>query len=160
MSQLVIQASHVGKRYRIGEIEQYRALLPAAAAAARPRHADMPYRLLIELMRARLQATLEDLPEGYDSPEEFGGDIDLIRQSLEHNRGIHAGWFSVRRLVWPEGDVTKRAGWPSFSATTLVSCEPPWTRMNRVPSRASSATSAHTASRSIPSEPPTLMTIM
>ncbi|MCR6685553.1 phosphoenolpyruvate carboxylase [Pseudoxanthomonas sp.] len=84
----------------VDRVEQYRALLPAAAAAARPRHADMPYRLLIELMRARLQATLEDLPEGYDSPEEFGGDIDLIRQSLEHNRGIHAGWFSVRRLVW------------------------------------------------------------
>ena len=81
-------------------VEQYRALLPAAAAAIRPRHADMPYRLLLDLMRARLQATLEDLPAGYDSPEEFAGDLDLVRQSLERNRGIHAGWFSVRRLVW------------------------------------------------------------
>ena len=81
-------------------VEQYRALLPETAAAIRPRHADMPYRMLLELMRARLQATLDDLPAGYDSPEEFAGDLDLVRQSLEHNRGIHAGWFSVRRLVW------------------------------------------------------------
>src|SRR5690606_29541612 len=84
----------------IDRVEQYRALLPEAAAASRPRHADMPYRLLLELVRARLQATLDDLPAGYDSPEEFAGDLDMIRQSLERNRGIHAGWFSVRRLVW------------------------------------------------------------
>ncbi|HET6397084.1 MAG TPA: phosphoenolpyruvate carboxylase [Pseudoxanthomonas sp.] len=82
------------------QVERYRALLPEAAAAARPRHADMPYRLLIDLMRARLQATLDDRPEGYASPEEFAGDVDLIRTSLERNRGVHAGWFSVRRLVW------------------------------------------------------------
>ncbi|KAF1685968.1 phosphoenolpyruvate carboxylase [Pseudoxanthomonas broegbernensis] len=84
----------------LAQVERYRALLPEAAAAARPRHADMPYRLLIDLMRARLQATLEDRDEGYESPEAFAADIDLIRKSLEHNRGIHAGWFSVRRLVW------------------------------------------------------------
>jgi len=82
------------------QVERYRALLPEAAAAARPRHADMPYRLLIDLVRARLQATLEDRPEGYASPREFADDIDMIRQSLEHHRGIHAGWFQVRRLVW------------------------------------------------------------
>jgi len=81
-------------------LEQYRALLPQAAAASRPRHADMPYRLLLELMRARLLATLEDQASGYGSPEEFAADLDLVRKSLEHNRGVHAGWFSVRRLVW------------------------------------------------------------
>ncbi|KAF1705662.1 phosphoenolpyruvate carboxylase [Pseudoxanthomonas suwonensis] len=81
-------------------LEEYRALLPPAAAASRPRHADMPYRLLLELMRARLLATLEDQAVGYGSPAEFAGDLDLIRKSLEHNRGVHAGWFSVRRLVW------------------------------------------------------------
>ena len=84
----------------LAQVERYRGLLPEAAAAARPRHADMPYRLLIDLMAARLQATLEDRAEGYGSPREFADDIDLIRQSLEHNRGVHAGWFSVRRLVW------------------------------------------------------------
>ncbi|ADV26355.1 Phosphoenolpyruvate carboxylase [Pseudoxanthomonas suwonensis 11-1] len=81
-------------------LEQYRALLPQAAASSRPRHADMPYRLLLELMRARLLATLEDQAVGYGSPDEFAQDLDLVRKSLEHNRGVHAGWFSVRRLVW------------------------------------------------------------
>jgi len=84
----------------LAQVECYRALLPEAAAAIRPRHADMPYRLLIDLMRARLQATLEDRVEGYASPREFASDIELIRQSLENHRGVHAGWFSVRRLVW------------------------------------------------------------
>lgn len=84
----------------LARVEHYRTLLPQAAAAARPRHADMPYRLLIDLMRARLQATLDDRAEGYDSPGGFGDDIELIRQSLENHRGVHAGWFSVRRLVW------------------------------------------------------------
>ncbi|GAB3515369.1 phosphoenolpyruvate carboxylase [Pseudoxanthomonas daejeonensis] len=84
----------------LAQVERYRELLPQAAAAARPRHADMPYRLLIDLMRARLQATLDDRAEGYGSPAEFGDDIELIRQSLENHRGVHAGWFSVRRLVW------------------------------------------------------------
>lgn len=87
-------------RQVLERLEHYRALLPEAAAAARPRHADMPYRLLLDLMRARLQATLDDRPEGYAGPEEFAADVDLIRRSLEHNRGIHAGWFPVRRLVW------------------------------------------------------------
>ncbi len=81
-------------------LEQYRGLLPEAAAGSRPRHADMPYRLLLELMRARLLVTLDNLPAGYGSPQEFADDLDLVRQSLERNRGIHAGWFSVRRLVW------------------------------------------------------------
>ncbi|RBI46344.1 phosphoenolpyruvate carboxylase, partial [Xanthomonas oryzae pv. oryzae] len=40
------------------QLERYRALLPDAAARSRPRHGDMPYRLLNDLMRARLQATL------------------------------------------------------------------------------------------------------
>ncbi|KAF1694273.1 phosphoenolpyruvate carboxylase [Pseudoxanthomonas koreensis] len=84
----------------LARVESYRTLLPEAAAAARPRHADMPYRLLIDLMRARLQASLDERAEGYGSPQEFAADIDLVRQSLEHNRGVHAGWFSVRRLVW------------------------------------------------------------
>ena len=82
------------------QVQRYRVLLPQAAAAVRPRHADMPYRLLIDLMRARLQATREDRAEGYASPAEFAQDLDLIRRSLEHHRGIHAGWFSVRRLAW------------------------------------------------------------
>jgi len=81
-------------------LEQYRGLLPEAAAKSRPRHADMPYRLFNDLMRARLRATLADAPGGYATPEEFAGDVQLILDSLQANRGLHAGWFAVRRLLW------------------------------------------------------------
>ena len=84
----------------IARVEHYRTLLPKAARQLRPRHGDMPYRLLNDLMRARLQATLEDQPEGYAGPDEFEADIELILRSLEANRGLHAGWFAVRRLAW------------------------------------------------------------
>jgi phosphoenolpyruvate carboxylase len=82
------------------QVERYRALLPQAAARSKPRHGDQPYRLLNDLMRARLQATLDDLHEGYATPQEFADDVDLILHSLEQNRGLHAGWFAVRRLAW------------------------------------------------------------
>ncbi len=81
-------------------VAQYRELLPQAAARSRPRHADQPYRLLNDLMRARLRATLDEAPEGYASPDEFAADVDLILHSLEANKGLHAGWFAVRRLAW------------------------------------------------------------
>ena len=81
-------------------LEQYRGLLPDAAAKSRPRHADMPYRLFNDLMRARLRATLADALGGYATPEEFAGDVQLILDSLQANRGLHAGWFAVRRLLW------------------------------------------------------------
>jgi len=84
----------------LARVEEYRALMPEAAEKSRPRHGDMPYRLLNDLMRARLQATLEDRPEAYASPDELAGDVDLILHSLESNRGIHAGWFAIRRLAW------------------------------------------------------------
>ncbi|KRG70108.1 phosphoenolpyruvate carboxylase [Pseudoxanthomonas dokdonensis] len=83
----------------LARVEEYRALLPEAAARSRPRHGDMPYRLLNDLMRARLQATLDDQPQGYQGPDEFSRDVAMILHSLEANKGIHAGWFAVRRLA-------------------------------------------------------------
>jgi len=82
------------------QLERYRGLLPEAAAKSRPRHADMPYRLFNDLMRARLRATLADAPGGYASPEELADDVQLILDSLQAHRGLHAGWFAVRRLLW------------------------------------------------------------
>ncbi|MEG1681217.1 MAG: phosphoenolpyruvate carboxylase, partial [Stenotrophomonas sp.] len=79
-------------------VQEYQQLLPQVKS--RPRHADMPYRLLNDRMRARLQATQEDAPGAYASPEEFIHDIQLILDSLDANKGKHAGWFSVRRLLW------------------------------------------------------------
>ncbi|MFT4198894.1 MAG: phosphoenolpyruvate carboxylase, partial [Pseudoxanthomonas sp.] len=81
-------------------VEDYRALLPEAAAKARPRHFDMPYRLLLDLIRARLQATLDEAEVGYAGPQELADDVALIAASLRANRGEHAGLFQVRRLQW------------------------------------------------------------
>lgn len=82
------------------QLERYQALLPDAAARSRPRHGDMPYRLLNDLMRARLQATLDDADGAYAAPAELEHDLQLILDSLQANKGLHAGWFAVRRLLW------------------------------------------------------------
>ncbi|MCC5042484.1 phosphoenolpyruvate carboxylase [Xanthomonas campestris] len=82
------------------QLERYQALLPDAAARSRPRHGDMPYRLLNDLMRARLQATLDDADGAYAAPAELEHDLQLILDSLEVNKGLHAGWFAMRRLLW------------------------------------------------------------
>ncbi|CTP83354.1 Phosphoenolpyruvate carboxylase [Xanthomonas translucens pv. poae] len=84
----------------LAQLQRYRQLLPDAAARSRPRHADMPYRLLNDLMRARLQATLDDAPGAYAAPTELEQDLQLILDSLQANKGLHAGWFAVRRLLW------------------------------------------------------------
>jgi phosphoenolpyruvate carboxylase len=78
----------------------YKRRLPEAAAAIRPRHADMPYRCLLALMRARLVATQEEASEGYANAGEFESDVALIAESLAAHRGEHAGLFAVRRLHW------------------------------------------------------------
>lgn len=81
-------------------VRHYRDQLPEAAARIRPRHEDMPYRLLIDLMRGRLKRTLDNARGGYESPEAFAADVELILSSLGTHRGMHAGWFPVRRLLW------------------------------------------------------------
>jgi len=82
----------------LARIADYQQLLPNVQS--RPRHADMPYRLLNDRMRARIQATLDDSHGAYNGPEELIDDLTLILHSLEANKGHHAGAFSVRRLLW------------------------------------------------------------
>jgi phosphoenolpyruvate carboxylase len=81
-------------------IASYRELLPAAAAQIRPRHQDMPYRVFLTLVRARLRATLRDEAAGYANAGAFAADVALVADSLRANKGVHAGWFAVRRLLW------------------------------------------------------------
>lgn len=81
-------------------IDAYRTLLPQAAQRIRPRHADMPYRVLLTLMRARLRATRSDGPGAYADAQEFIADVQLIADSLAAHKGAHAGGFAVRRLLW------------------------------------------------------------
>jgi len=76
----------------------YGALFPAAAEAVPARYRDMPYRVLLQLMAARLAATQRDEAHAYGGPDEFASDLSLVSASLASHGGVHAGLFSVRRL--------------------------------------------------------------
>ena len=80
-------------------LAEYRELLPAAAAELHPRHADMPYRNLLTLMAARLQASSHDDEAGYPDAGTFVADIECVHASLMANRGEYAGDFILRRLL-------------------------------------------------------------
>ena len=85
----------------VARLADYRERFPQAAARIRPRHADMPYRCLLTLIGARLEATGEnDHAEGYASPAELLDDLQLIDRSLLAHCGLHAGAYAVRRLIW------------------------------------------------------------
>ena len=81
-------------------ISDYRRRMPAVAATLNPRHDDMPYRVLLTLMRARLAATVAEREGAYAGAADFIADIELIERSLAAHKGMHAGWFAVRRLWW------------------------------------------------------------
>ncbi len=82
----------------LARIEEYRYLLPRAASTLKPRHADMPYRNLLTLIAARLQATSDDHVNGYPDASAFLADVLAIERSLAAHHGEHAGGFAVRRL--------------------------------------------------------------
>ena len=80
-------------------IEEYRTLVPAALGMGATHHDRMPYRILLGQIAERLRATNEGRSSGYHQPAQFRADIELIAQSLLMNRGVHAGYFSARRLL-------------------------------------------------------------
>ncbi|MEM8548445.1 MAG: phosphoenolpyruvate carboxylase, partial [Pseudomonadota bacterium] len=80
------------------KINNYREHFSKAWGEIPNRHREMPYRVLLKLIQARLQATYDDEAFPYESPEEFAGDIGLIADSLVEHKGAHAGLFAVRRL--------------------------------------------------------------
>ena len=103
LSRLSVVLSQSGQRVGmdaavVERVAAYSALLPAAAARLRARNADMPYRQLLALISARLQATLAGREGAYGGPDELLADLDIIAASLAAHRGEHAGAFAVRRL--------------------------------------------------------------
>jgi phosphoenolpyruvate carboxylase len=78
----------------------YAARFPAALEALPARYREMPYRVLLRLVAARLAATQRDEAEGYASADEFAADLAVVRRSLSGHGGQHAGLFGVRRLEW------------------------------------------------------------
>ncbi|MGB0134933.1 phosphoenolpyruvate carboxylase [Dokdonella sp.] len=82
----------------LARIEDYRRTLPIAARKLRARHDDMPYRQYLKLVNARLAETERGSEEGYADLDAFIHDIRIVTDSLQQNRGVHAGWFAARRL--------------------------------------------------------------
>jgi phosphoenolpyruvate carboxylase len=77
----------------------YARRFPAALDPLPARYRDMPYRVLLRLMAARLEATDRDAPHGYADALEFAADLRLASRSLVAHGGAHAGLFGVRRLL-------------------------------------------------------------
>ncbi len=80
-------------------IQAYGAQWPGAMAAIAPRRADMPYRVLLELMDARLAATGTSQANGYAGLDGFIADLELLDASLVRHRGEHAGRFALQRVL-------------------------------------------------------------
>jgi phosphoenolpyruvate carboxylase len=81
------------------KIDEYRHVYPNAYHAVPSRHRDMPYRVFLRLIQQRLQATYDDDVYPYENAFHLEADIQLIADSLEANKGGHAGLFAVRRLL-------------------------------------------------------------
>ncbi len=82
----------------LSQLETYIGLLPDEAEKIGQRVRNMPYRCLLKLMMARMQGVLENSPGAYRNSQEFRSDLKLIRQSMEMNKGKHAGIFQLNRL--------------------------------------------------------------
>lgn len=81
------------------KIDEYTPVFQQAYHAVPARHRDMPYRVYLRLVQQRLQATYDDEAYPYESADQLKEDLELIAQSLEANKGQHAGLFAVRRLL-------------------------------------------------------------
>lgn len=78
---------------------RYAALFPEAMSTIGPRHRDMPYRVFLSLVVARLEATEADADGAYESVHEFRGDLRLVARSLAAHGGDRAGHFSIVRAL-------------------------------------------------------------
>jgi phosphoenolpyruvate carboxylase len=81
-------------------VAEYRQMFPAVAASIAARHEEMPYRCLLTLIDARLEATLNDAEGGYAGPDAMLADLQRIRISLLRHAGRNAGLFPLERLLW------------------------------------------------------------
>ncbi len=80
------------------QLQKYTEMLPDEAEKIGQRIRNMPYRCLLKLMMARMQRVRNDAVGAYRNTAEFRADLELIRQSLQKNKGQHAGVFALNRL--------------------------------------------------------------
>ena len=83
----------------LDKIEEYRGIFPNAYHAVPARHREMPYRVYLRLVQARLQSTYDDDIYPYEKVEQLIADIELVAESLAFNKGRHGGLFLVQRLL-------------------------------------------------------------
>ena len=79
-------------------ITHYRRLLPEVDKQVPARHSDMPYRVLLCFVDARLRGTLEEHRAGYEKAEQLLEDLDLVIDSIRSHGGARAGLFPLQRL--------------------------------------------------------------
>jgi phosphoenolpyruvate carboxylase len=101
LSQLLSQsASRVPVSVQLRRrIDEYMVLLPGARTVAPARHDQMPYRVFFAQVAERLRQTWEGHAGGYERVEQLRSDLVLAADSLKANRGLHAGYQLVRRLL-------------------------------------------------------------
>ena len=96
--------THSARRMEVGaevrrRIRVYREHFPDVYAELGPDQRDMPYRLLLLLMAARLQATALDTAFHYDDEHELLDDLEVLADGLAKHGGVYAGGQGVQRLV-------------------------------------------------------------
>jgi phosphoenolpyruvate carboxylase len=93
-------ASRIGVSPALLErIDEYMTLLPGARSSTPARHDRMPYRVFLAQIGERLRHTYDGRPNGYQTPQQFRADVQLVADSLRANKGLNAGHFAVRRLL-------------------------------------------------------------
>jgi phosphoenolpyruvate carboxylase len=101
LAQLLSQsASRSGVTPELSQrIDLYATLIPGALGITPIRHDRMPYRVFLGQMGERLRLTYDGRPNSYEGPQQFLRDLRLISTSLKANKGFHAGWGNVQRLI-------------------------------------------------------------
>jgi len=79
-------------------LKSYSDMMPDEAEKIGERIRNMPYRCLLKLMMSRMQRVCDDAAGCYSNTMEFREDLEIIRQSLQKNKGQHAGIFALNRL--------------------------------------------------------------
>jgi phosphoenolpyruvate carboxylase len=97
---LTQSASRVGWTAEVDALlERYGNAFPQEADSIPARYSGMGYRVLLGYVSRRIAETRAEGEHSYAGPDELVTDIRTIADSLEHNRGVHAGLFGVRRLL-------------------------------------------------------------
>jgi phosphoenolpyruvate carboxylase len=101
---LAAKLSQSASRVRISpelqkRIDEYSSLLPGAQLLTPARHDRMPYRVFLGQVAERLRNTYEGRGNQYDNAGQLCGDLELVAQSLQQNRGASAGLHPVRRFL-------------------------------------------------------------